>query len=207
MQTPGGPNRRLNGSPVVQYGALHGEPPELRPAPAATALILALPELAAFTSRWRAISYAPGHPQLPLEMRFAPHITLLTPWANPGDSHAMGRLHDIARRHDAFDLVFVGASRFPSSTVTFLEPTPRTALDALLMDVWDTFPEFPPYAGEHPRPTPHVTVSADGDEKVLAQVRAALSEHGPVRARASSISVTQRGPDTVWREVGTASLG
>jgi 2'-5' RNA ligase len=179
------------------------------PAPArfTTGLLLALPELAEFTSPWRSTSYAPDAPALPIERRFPPHVTLLTPWASPDDERAMALLRRVASSHAPFDLEFATADLFDGSAVVWLRPTPNPALDALLRDVLDAFPEYPPYEGLHPDPTMHVTVSADGDEAVLAQVRSALSVTGPLQAHASRLAVFARGDDEIWAHAASIPLG
>ncbi|WP_426562205.1 2'-5' RNA ligase family protein [Angustibacter sp. McL0619] len=181
----------------------------LTPAPArfTTGLLLALPELAEFTSPWRSTSYAPDHPGLPIERRFPPHITLLTPWASAQDDDAMSRLRSVAARHQPLDLMFADAEIFDGSQVVWLRPATDPALDALLADVLTTFAEFPPYEGAHPEPTLHLTVSADGDRVVLDQVRRALQDRGPLRAPATRLSVFARGEDDVWSQTAAVPLG
>ncbi len=172
-----------------------------------TGLILALPELAAFTSQWRATSYAPDHPGLPIERRFPPHVTLLAPWAPADDADALSRLRAVGARSQPLELVFDTAELFPESGVVWLAPRPQPALAALLDDVLSTFPEHPPYGGRHEDVIAHLTVSADGGPTVLAQVRAALAEHGPVTASTDRICVFARGDDDVWRQSAAVVLG
>jgi 2'-5' RNA ligase len=172
-----------------------------------TGLILALPQLAAFTSRWRATSYAPDHPDLPIERRFPPHVTLLTPWAPADDEGALERLHQVAARSQPLELEFASAEMFADSGVVWLRPQPQAGLTALLADVLATFPEYPPYDGAHDDVVAHLTVSAAGGPAVLADVRAALVAHGPVRADVDRICVFARDADSIWRQVRAARLG
>jgi hypothetical protein len=78
---------------------------------------------------------------------------------------------------------------------------------ALLDDVLATFPEHPPYDGEHPQPTLHLTVSADAGPGVLDEVRRALAATGPVEHDVDRISVFTRDEDSIWRESGWVPLG
>jgi hypothetical protein len=105
------------------------------------------------------------------------------------------------------ELGFREADRFPDSTVVWLSPDQHPGLTSLLRDVLAAFPEYPPYEGLHPDPTLHVTVSADGDDDVLAQVRAALTEIGELRVPVTRISVFARSEDSIWRPTEAVPLG
>jgi 2'-5' RNA ligase len=172
-----------------------------------TGLILALPELAAFTSPWRATSYAPDHPTLPIERRFPPHVTLLAPWAAADDGEALERLRAVARRGRPLRIEFATAEIFAGSGVVYLVPTRTQQLADLFADVHAAFPDHPPYDGIFDDVVPHLTVSADGGPEQLAQVRAALAEHGPVAAETDRICVFGRGDDDVWRQTASVLLG
>lgn len=172
-----------------------------------TGLLLALPELADFTARWRATSYAPDQPDLAMERRFPPHVTVLTPWVDPGDGEALERLRRVAASHAPLTLRFSRAETFPGSTVVWLFPEPEQELRSLLLDVHEQFPDHPPYDGEHDDPVPHLTVSTDGGQQVLAEVRAALAEQGPLVVTVDRISVYARGEDDVWRLLTDVRLG
>jgi 2'-5' RNA ligase len=170
-------------------------------------LILALPGLAEFTTRWRSTSYAPDHPTLPLERRFPPHVTLLTPWAEPDDADALERLRAVAGRSRPLRLRFGSADQFAGTGVVWLRPDPDPSLTALLDDVLAAFPEYPPYDGQHPEPTLHLTVSADAGPGVLEQVRRALAAAGPLEHDVDRVSVVARDDDSIWREATCVPLG
>lgn len=172
-----------------------------------TGLILSMPGLADFTSRWRSTSYAPDHPTLPIERRFPPHVTVLTPWAAPDDRAALARLRAVAERSAPLRLRFSTADLFADSRVVWLRPDPEPSLTALLTDVLATFPQYPPYDGRYPEPVLHLTVSADGGLRLLGEVRAALAESGPVEHDVDRISVFARDDDDVWREAAWVPLG
>jgi 2'-5' RNA ligase len=163
-------------------------------------VLLALPELAGFTARWRSTSYAPNHPDLPIERRFPPHVTVLTPWADPDDDDALDLLRTVARGLDPFELVFAEVGTFDRGSVVWLVPEPVGVLTEVLDAVHGAFPDRPPYGGRFADPVPHLTVSADAGPGVADEVRSALAEQGPLRARATSLDVYARGADGVWRE-------
>jgi 2'-5' RNA ligase len=169
-------------------------------------LLLALPSLASFTGRWRATSLAPGHPPVPVERRFPPHLTLLIPWLDPTAPAALAQLQALAARHPPLRLVFREASTFDHGRVVWLVPDPSAALTSLLTDTLATFPQCPPYGGLHQEVIPHVTVSAESDPQTLPQVRAELARCGPLAAEVDCITVFAREPEQVWRGVAKLPL-
>lgn len=172
-----------------------------------TGVILALPGLAGFTSTWRSTSYAPDQPDLPVERRFPPHVTVLTPFAEADDETALKQLRQVAASHHPLDLSFGRAEQFGPGGAVWLVPEPADPVLALLLDVAAAFPDHPPYGGLHPKVVPHLTVTTDGDDATLAQVRSALADQGPLTARVDELGVWQRGLDEVWRLVAAFPLG
>lgn len=177
------------------------------PTPHTTGVIVAVPELAAFTFPWRSTSYAPDDATLSIERRFPPHVTVLFPFAEPDDADALARLRRVAEQYEPFDLVFSRAEQFGPGGAVWLVPEPADVVQRLLHGVLGAFPEYPPYQGRHPEPTAHLTVTAVGADDTLAQVRAALAEGGPLTAHVSELGVWQRGNDDVWQPAAAAPLG
>jgi 2'-5' RNA ligase len=170
-------------------------------------LLLALPELATFTARWRASSHASGHRGLAMERRFPPHLTLLTPWLDPQDPTALTRARDVAVRHSPMTLTFSEVRTFDDGRVVWLVPEPDETVRSLLSDILAAFPECLPYQGAHQPVVPHLTVSADAGPRVLDEVRAAIARHGPLNAGTDRISAYARDTDDIWREVSSVPLG
>ncbi|MGL5829490.1 MAG: 2'-5' RNA ligase family protein [Angustibacter sp.] len=167
--------------------------------PTESGLLLALPQLAAFTGRWRATSLAPGHPPVPVERRFPPHLTLLIPWRDPQDRAARQAVVELAARHPPRQLLFRRAETFDNGRVVWLVPEPASAIADLIEDTLATFPDCRPYGGQHGEVIPHVTVSANADAEVFDQVCTELKRGGPLTANAESITIFARSPDQVWR--------
>ncbi|MGL5856862.1 MAG: 2'-5' RNA ligase family protein [Angustibacter sp.] len=174
---------------------------------ARTSLLIALPELAGFTARWRATAYDPQHPGLTTERRFPPHLTLLTPWTDPDQPNVARAVRRLAARHPPLTLRFHHAGIFDDGRVVWLAPEPLEAVSRLLDDALAAFPECEPYDGAHAAVVPHVTVSADAGQHVLAEVRDELKRHGPLTARATALSAYARDETGVWREVTSTPLG
>ena len=168
-----------------------------------SAVLVAVPELAAWTDRWRAASV--DESGLALAEQVPPHVTVLVPWAPPGDPGARERLGAVAARLEAVEVGFTSAGVFSSGTV-FLEPSPD--LRPVLRAVAAAFPEYPAYGGDHPDPHPHLTVSTAGGAAVLAEVEAALaSEAAPPRVLIDHLHVYAPDERGVWRERDRVRLG
>ena len=173
----------------------------------ATAVVLALPELAAFTAPWRSTSYAPDEPCPSVERRLPPHVTVLAPFADPGDAPAIERLRAVAARHRPMDLWFRTVSQFGPGGAVWLVPEPEEQVMALVADVVAAFPDHPPYGGLHGEPIPHLTVTVDGADATVAEVRAALAEQGPLEVVVGELGLWQRDDDEAWRLVVAVPLG
>lgn len=169
-------------------------------------MLIALPELADYTDRWRKTSYDDRAPGIPIADMVPPHITVLVPWADPADAAALERLAKAVEGFGPLDLTFEQADAFGNGSVVFLQPSPVDVLTELLRAVAAAFPEHPPYGGNHPDPHPHVTVAMDGDAQVLASVRSALATASPPAVRVDRLGVYAPSADGVWRERTTVPL-
>lgn len=169
-------------------------------------MLIALPELADYTDRWRKTSYDERMPGVPIADLVPPHITVLVPWADPADDAALDRLAKAVQGFGVLELTFAQADAFGNGSVVFLQPEPADVLTGLLRTVAAAFPEHPPYGGSHPDPHPHVTVAMDGDAQVLASARSALAVGSPPAVRVDSLGVYAPSADGVWRERSTVTL-
>lgn len=168
-----------------------------------SAVLVAVPELGAWTDRWRSVSMHESGRSLAEHV--PPHITVLVPWASPDDADALERLATVAGSLEPVEVGFESAGVFPGGTV-FLEPTPD--LTPMVHGVLRAFPEFPAYGGDHPDPHPHLTLSADGGAEVLADVEAVLaSGPPPPRVLIDHLHVYAPDEDGVWRERDRVRLG
>ena len=167
-----------------------------------TAVLFALPELDAYTTRWRSVSNAPDHPDLPLAARVPPHITVLSPWVpDPADPAALARLAAAVEGFGPLHLTFETADWFPDSGVVFLRPEPFDVLRDLLKAVAEAFPESPPYGGAYPEPHPHLTIASDGDAELLQEVRTALAETPPPTVQTDAVTVWSSPTGALWHQV------
>jgi 2'-5' RNA ligase len=173
-----------------------------------TAILIAVPELAAFTDRWRSVSYSSARPQLPLSALIPPHVTVLVPWVQDPSPEDVQRLTEAVADVAPFDLSFRAAGQFPNGTA-WLMPEPYDEVLALVNAVLFAFPECPPYGGEHLEPHPHLTISssAQGGPAVVAEAEEALAVSPPPPVRLDDLSIWREGEDSVWQLIGSVPLG
>ncbi len=171
-----------------------------------TAVLIAIPELAAYTDRWRTVSYAEDHPGISIADRIPPHITVLVPWVrDPADPEVLARLAAAVEGVGPLEIAFPVAGAFPGGTV-FLRPEPFDVLTELIRAVAAAFPDHPPYGGEYPDPHPHLTVSAAGGAPVLAEVEAAVAAETPPTVRVDELTIWVAADGDAWRQTGRVAL-
>src|SRR5579863_6835140 len=88
------------------------------------------------------------------------HVTVLYPFAPPAslDDAAMVRLASIFERVSAFEFELSDVGWF-EERVMYLAPTPPSRFIELTQAIVAEFPGYPPYGGEFPEVTPHLTLA------------------------------------------------
>jgi 2'-5' RNA ligase len=173
-----------------------------------TAILITVPDLAAYTDRWRSVSRSTARPQVPLTELIPPHVTVLVPWvAEPTDADT-ARLRSAVSSVEPFELSFPTAGQFPNGTV-WLKPEPFDTVRALLYSVFAAFPECPPYGGEFPDAHPHLTISssAQGGPAVVAEAQAALAATPAPTVQLTELGLWREDADGVWDQFGAVPLG
>ncbi|MGW7679334.1 2'-5' RNA ligase family protein [Kribbella sp. NPDC054772] len=173
-----------------------------------TAILITVPELAAYTERWRSVSRSTARPQVPLTELIPPHVSVLVPWvAEPTDAD-IARLRSAVSSVEQFDLSFPTAGQFPNGTA-WLRPEPFDTVRSLLQAVFAAFPECPPYGGEFPDPHPHLTISssAQGGPDVVAEANAALAAAPAPSIKLTELGLWRENAEGVWRQFGAVPLG
>ncbi|MFK4082680.1 2'-5' RNA ligase family protein [Kribbella sp. NPDC020789] len=173
-----------------------------------TAILITVPELAAYTRRWRSVSRSSARPQVPLDELIPPHVTVLVPWVAEPTADDADRLRAVARTVQPFELSFPTAGQFPNGTV-WLRPEPFDTVQALLRAVFAAFPQCPPYGGEFPDAHPHLTISssAQGGPAVLAEAQAALAAEPPPAVQLTELGLWREDENGVWSQFGAVPLG
>lgn len=100
------------------------------------------------------------------------HVTLLGPFLDAASltsttTAAVGR---VLRRHEPFTARFEEVAQFPDGMIHLL-PRDEEPFRRLTGDLAAAFPGFPPYAGSHVDPRPHVTLDRAGPGVDVAVVR------------------------------------
>lgn len=131
------------------------------------------------------------------------HITVLVPFMDPGDITAdvLEQAQRALMGTTAFAFSLRSVGRFP--TTAYLEPEPTAPFIAMTQALVEAFPGFRPYAGEHQRVIPHLTVAhgsaADADEAAEA-LQLGLEQGAEVRAQCSSVALIENSSGR-WREL------
>lgn len=116
------------------------------------------------------------------------HVTALAPFRPSPTADDLARVAAIARTTPAFDFVLDEVRAFPDGIVHAV-PSPAAPFAALTAQLWEAFPDCPPYAGEFADVVPHLTLDRLGPDVSIASVRADLAECLPVRARAQRLEL------------------
>lgn len=118
------------------------------------------------------------------------HITVLYPFMDPAQvtPAVLQKAREALASVTSFEYSFEGVGRF--ETTAYLAPFPSAPFIGMTASLVQTFPEHPPYGGEHAGCIPHLTV-AHGDairaETAAAELEDRLRLYGPVEAKCSSV--------------------
>jgi len=173
-----------------------------------TAILITVPELAAYTDRWRSVSRSSARPHVPLTELIPPHVTVLVPWVVEPTADDVERLRAVTRSVQPFELSFPSAGQFPNGTA-WLRPEPFDEVSALLKAVFAAFPECPPYGGEFAEPHPHLTISSSsqGGPGVVAEAQAALAAEPAPVVQLTELGLWREDKNGVWSQFDAVPLG
>jgi 2'-5' RNA ligase len=168
-----------------------------------TALIVPVPEAEPVVGRFRAeldTSAAKGIPA---------HVTVLYPFLRPTalTTDVLNALRDLFAGYEPFGVDFTEVRWF-GDVVTWLAPEPDMTFRRLTAEVWHSFPEAPPYGGEHDGNHPHLTIGHDRPVDVLEQAAHAVTAQLPVAASIDAVHLVA-GSDAPnsWRTLEVFTLG
>jgi 2'-5' RNA ligase len=176
--------------------------------PTQTALIVPVPEAETAVGRFRASLDRAASWGVPA------HVTVLYPFLPPKriDDDVLATLRGIVAGVPRFEVALTHVDWF-GDTVVWLAPQPDRPFRHLTADVWQRFPEAPPYAGAHTDVVPHLTIGHDSPRSVLEHAARVVSAHVPIRAVIGVVRLIAGTPDcSPWRTVcefplGTSSSG
>jgi len=139
------------------------------------------------------------------------HVTVIYPFVPPGElgPALIECVAEAVRSVPAFSCYFTGPAWF-NEHVVWLRPEPDTPFRALTHAVWQAFPDYPPYGGEHDEPIPHLTIGEVGTG-TLEQLRAAETAIRPqlpieFRIDEAVVMVGSDAPNS-WTVVARLPLG
>lgn len=136
------------------------------------------------------------------------HITVLVPFMPPEriTPTVLRMAQLVLNRASAFAFSLAKVGRFPATA--YLAPEPAEPFVGLTKALFQAFPEFPPFRGEHSSIVPHLTVAtgnAAEAELAAAEVAALVQSHGAVKSTCRSIALLENSSG-FWRQMHVFSL-
>ncbi len=118
------------------------------------------------------------------------HITIFYPFlpANDLSADVIGQLRDLFGAVDAFEISLASIGWFDDAVV-FIRPDPDTALRRMTALVAERWPQWPPYGGAHPDPTPHLTIADNGDLPAMSHAAQAVQRSLPLHIDVSEVQL------------------
>ena len=136
------------------------------------------------------------------------HITVLVPFMAPEQitPSVLAQIQAALSQVSSFAFSVSQVRRLPATA--YLAPEPVEPFIALTEALVHTFPEFPPFGGEHESIVPHLTVAngnASEAEVAAAELQAVVQSNGPISGFCSSVSLLENSSG-LWREMHVFAL-
>lgn len=118
------------------------------------------------------------------------HVTVLFPFLSPErlDQLVLSRLERLIAGRQAFDYSFSSTSWF-AEDVLWLAPDDPAPFRALTKEVFDAFPQCPPFEGVFDEVVPHLTVGHGTELETLRAAERDVLPRLPVIGRARAVSL------------------
>lgn len=168
-----------------------------------SALIVPVPETEPLVGTIRAeldINAAKGVPA---------HVTVLFPFLPPAaiTDEVRATLRDLFAGQEPFQVDFTEVRWF-GDRVAWLAPEPDICFRQLTTAVWNSFPEAPPYAGEHAGDHPHLTLGHNHPVDVLQRAALEVTPSLPIPASVGAVHlITGSAAADSWRTLEVFTLG
>ncbi|MGH3812982.1 MAG: 2'-5' RNA ligase family protein [Pseudonocardiaceae bacterium] len=138
-----------------------------------TAIIVPVDAAEPIVGRWRRQfdpSAAAGVPA---------HVTIIYPFLPEQnlDEDVVRDVRRLVAHHRSFTVTFANCGQFPD--VLFLVPDPDDPFRRLTAEVFQRWPEAPPYAGLITDPVPHLTITHGASRREAAEAEADVAAHLP----------------------------
>ena len=136
------------------------------------------------------------------------HITVLAPFMAPDcvTPTVIKRVESALAQFAPFRFTLNTIARFPATT--YLAPEPSHPFVAMTQALFEEFPVFPPFRGEHASIVPHLTVAhGSAAEAVVAaaELERALQAHGPITGTCTSVVLLENSSG-LWKEMHVFAL-
>ncbi len=164
-----------------------------------SAILLCVPEAEPLVGPWR----DRGDPAAALGV--PAHVTLLYPFIPEPDAGVVEELRWFFAGVDAFDLTFHRIDNFDNE-VLYLAPGQAEECRQLTLALARRWPEWPPYGGQFPDITPHLTLIDHADPELHALARQSIEAGLPVRSSATQACLYVQKPDGRWSSRATFPL-
>jgi 2'-5' RNA ligase len=171
--------------------------------PTETALIVAISEAEAAVAGHRARLDRAAAWGVPA------HVTVLYPFLPPDriDYAVLAELSDAAAAVPRFAVTFARIGWF-GEHVAYLAPEPDGPFRDLTAQVWQRFPDAPPYRGEFDDVVPHLTIGHDHPVPDLTFAAEEVAAHLPIRANVTAVRLIAGASGvTPWRALAEFPLG
>lgn len=137
------------------------------------------------------------------------HITVLYPFMPPDqlNDDVLGDLATMFAPVPPFKLSLASVGWF-TTEVVYLVPQPQAVFKGLTAMVCRRWPQWPPYGGLHPDPTPHLTVGDSEDYSSMVEAAAAIEALLPVETTVSEIDlIAGDATPGSWARIASFTLG
>lgn len=104
------------------------------------------------------------------------HITVLGPFLPEVDADAAAMVAETVAEVEPFEFRLDRIATFPNGCI-HLRPEPDDGFRTLTSRLWAAFPECPPYGGEFPDSTPHLTLDLVHAGVTQASTDTLLAQH------------------------------
>lgn len=166
-----------------------------------TALVITVPEAENAVGRWRNNLDPSASQGMPA------HVTILYPFLTQAQltDHVWMDLTEIVLGQPGFELELSSFARFPAGTL-YLQPSHAEPIISLTEKIAARWPACPPYGGMFSEVIPHLTVADSPTDVQVADIRASIGAHLPIRSTVRN--ATMFAPeDQTWRPLRTLSFG
>lgn len=156
-----------------------------------SAILLCVPEAEPVVGRWRDQGDSAAALGIPA------HVTLLYPFAPDPGPGIVAELRRLFAGVAAFDLTFSRVDSF-GDEVLYLAPDQAEECRRLTLALARRWPDWPPYGGQFPDITPHLTLIDHPDRELHARARRAVEAGLPIRSSATHGCLYVRQADGRW---------